>query len=152
MEGKPLRLLEEAVNKAMKIAMKMNSTVQSEQIYASEEVEGLGVNHVKLVRDAGVISTAIRTYFNCSDELCNKVSQLRIKRNKFIQIIGWNKLGLQEGLPKDELNKLMKLNINDDFLTKAIKIMFSRNLRAVGAKTEGIKIQDCTRPKAETEC
>ena len=53
MEGKALRKLEEVVNKAMKVAMRVNSTVQSEQIYASEDDEGLGVDNVKLVRYAG---------------------------------------------------------------------------------------------------
>jgi ribonuclease HI len=150
LEGKPLRELEEAVNKAMKVAMKMNSTVQSEQMYADTDIDGLGVTHVKLVRDAGVIATAIRTYFNCTDDLCKKVSQIRIKDNKFIQEIGWFGLGLQEGLPKQEMNKIMKLKISDDFLTKAIKIMFSRNMRVVGSKTKGLYIKDCARPAAET--
>jgi ribonuclease HI len=86
----------------------------------------------------------------CTDELCKNVSQVRIKDNEFIKDIGWFGLGLQEGLPLKELTKLMKLNIKDDFLTKAIKIMFSRNMRAVGGKTKGACIKDSARPSAET--
>jgi hypothetical protein len=58
-----LRDLSEAVAKCFKVAMKMNGSVSSTQLYATEGKEGLEINHVNLIHDTALIANAMRAYF-----------------------------------------------------------------------------------------
>jgi hypothetical protein len=80
-----LKGLSEAVAKCFKVAMKMNSTVSSAQLYASESREGLEINHVSLVQDTAIIANAMRAYFQCNDKPCKETSIIRIAENPFIK-------------------------------------------------------------------
>jgi len=68
LEDRNLKALANKVANSMKVAMKVNSTVPSEQVFASISHEGLNVNHVSLVHDTAIIATALRTYFHCQDD------------------------------------------------------------------------------------